>query len=205
MILTGITGAGYTHASGGGWTDDFQANPLANGWNYTGLAPALFGWNSTLGKINAEWNSGATTSQLSHPVDFGLALNQNQSFSMQFDVNFSQFSVGTFSNYPLSIGLFNSTNSLNRSANIIEWSYYLGTDSTYGGPNYAGFSVISKTGGYSNCSGAYTFITPAYTLQTAVIYHVQLSYNAASKQMTLTMTANGSHVWKFPGIKPVWG
>jgi len=187
-------------ASAAGWTEPFTTNPLSNGWVNSDTTGLTWAWDSSNGKLISKWDSLDPMAHYSRSVELGTTIDQDQSFNFDFDVTFSRFSVGSYSNFPLAIGLYNSASSLNRSADIVEWDYYLGTDDTYGGPNYAGYSVISKTGGYSNSSGAYTFITPAYTLSTGVLYHVAISYNGATKQMNLTMTANGSSFGSFPTI-----
>lgn len=187
-------------ATGGGWTETFNSNPAARGWVNDDTSNQLWAWDSTHEKIEAQWSSLKALTHYSRSVELGTPIDQDQSFNLEFDVTFSRFSVGSFSNYPLAIGLYNSSSSGNRSYNIVEWDYYLGTDDTYGGPNYTGLSVISNTGGYSNSSGAYTFITPAYTLSTGVLYHITLAYNGSTKKMDMTMTANGSSFGSFPSL-----
>jgi len=179
-------------ANGGGWTDTFQTNPLTNNWSYSGQTPALFSWNSTKGTVSAAWNSALSTSHYSHAPNLGFTLDQNHSFNLQFDVSFSYFSTGMFTNYPASIGFLNSANSYNRSANILEWYYYQGIDSTYGGPNWLGMGVINQNGGYYNTNGGYTFSSLGYTLQTGVVYHTNLNYNAGSRLLNMTVTSSST-------------
>lgn len=172
-----------------GWTESFTQ--LTN-WNYQGSTNSLYNWDSQNQNIQFHWNSAVTTSHLSHSMDENKIVTQNQSFNLEFDLTLSNLSVGSFSNYPLSIGLYNSSNSNNRSMNIMEWSYYPGTDATYGGPNWLGMSVINNQGSFMNSKGGNTFYTKAYTLKIDSTYHVKLQYNAAEENLKLIMSENGN-------------
>ena len=188
-----------TLAISGGWTEDFTSNPTTRGWSYSGINPPLMSWDSTAGSLQCVWDSVTSLSQYGRGIDFGFSLDQDHSFNLQFDVTFNYFSVGAYSNYPLAIGLYNSTTFGNRQRNIVEWDYYLGTDSTYGGPNWTGFSVIDINGGYYNCIPAYHDLS-GYTLKTSALYHINQTYDGGSKTMSLTMTENGIPFGSFPAF-----
>ncbi len=182
-------------ATAGGWTENFNSNPTIRGWSYSGVTPPLISWSSTADNLQCTWDSSTSLSRYGRGVNFDFTLDQNHSFNLQFDVTFSYFSVFSafdYTNYPITIGLYNSASTGNSKTNapyapdIIEWEYYLGS------PNYLGFLVNDVNADYSTCS-EYSFIEPSgYTLQTSTTYHIILNYDGASQNMTFSMNANGN-------------
>ena len=167
-------------------TEDFNSNPLQNGWRIFGDT-SLYQWDCTNQNLDVTWDSSQTNSYFFLPL--GTILTRNDDFSLAFDL---QLNIAGASGYgfELAIGLLNlaeaeGTNfqrstGLN-SPDLVEFDYF--PDVGYGPTVWPLFVDTNSDFNY-NGSGDYAIYAP----NLGDWYHIVMTYTASSQAMVTTMT-----------------
>lgn len=178
------------------WTEDFSGDPARNGWQVFG-ATNLFHWNSTNQNLEVTWDSSRSNSFFWRP--FGTILAKQDDFSFSFDLRLTDIAVGVTpgktNTFQFAIGLLNSSSAIN--TNLQRGT---GANATRGARNTCEFDYFPDTG-YGNTIStviissnnvwAYQNTFPL-ALDPGALFHVAMSYTAANRTLTTTMTRNGA-------------
>lgn len=186
------------------WTEDFSSNPAANGWQVFGDTN-LFTWNPTNQNIAVTWDSSRSNSYFWRP--FGTILAKQDDFSFAFDLRLTDLVTGVTPGktnaFEFTIGLLNFNNATN--SNLWRGT---GVNSAHGARNTcefdyfpdAGFGdTISPTLIASNNQFSTAFAFPL-ALDLGALFHIAMSYTAANRTLTTTMTRNGASFGPIPDV-----
>ena len=186
------------------WTEDFSSNPAANGWQIFGDTN-LFTWNPTNQNIAVTWDSSRSNSYFWRP--FGTILAKQDDFSFAFDLRLTDLATGVTPGktnaFEFTIGLLNFNNATN--SNLWRGT---GVNSAHGARNTcefdyfpdAGFGdTISPTLIASNNQFSTQFAYPL-ALDPGALFHIAMSYTAANRTLTTTMTRNGAAFGPIPDV-----
>lgn len=186
------------------WTEDFSSNPVANGWQIFGDTN-LFTWNPTHQNLAVTWDSSRSNSYFWRP--FGTILAKQDDFSFAFDLRLTDLATGVTPGktnaFEFTIGLLNFNNATN--SNLWRGT---GVNSAHGARNTcefdyfpdAGFGdTISPTLIASNNQFSTQFAFPL-ALDPGALFHIAMSYTAANRTLTTTMTRNGAAFGPIPDV-----
>jgi hypothetical protein len=176
-------------------TEDFQKDPLTNGWKIFGDAD-LFRWDSTNQNVAVTWDSSRRNSYFYQPLAAGLTSKDD--FSLSFDLRMSDFKGGADPQMPgpfsLSIGLLNRDEAMQESflrgtgytsPDLVEFDFFPdpGGNWTYG-PSLTEV-MVDQTGfnwGYGTEIEGLTVDEP---------YRITLNH-AANSSLVMTITRSGA-------------
>jgi hypothetical protein len=180
--------------------EDFSANPLDRGWNITGSAH-LFEWNASAQNLRVTWDSSEPNSFFHRPL--GITLSRADDFTFSFKLRMESIDIGVTPDKPftfqIAAGFLNiaeaSTSNYFRgsgfsSPNLVEFNYF--PDSGFG-------ATIAPMMISTNHEFAAGFNHP-FELTLDDLFEIELSYSAATRTLTTTMTRNGE---PFGPIDPV--
>ena len=186
------------------WTEDFSSNPAATGWQIFGDTN-LFTWDATHQNLAVTWDSSRSNTYFWRP--FGTILAKQDDFSFAFDLRLTDLATGLTPGktnaFEFTIGLLNFNNATNTSL----WRG-TGVNSAHGARNTcefdyfpdAGFGdTISPTLIASNNQFSTAFAFPL-TLDPGALFHIAMSYTAANRTLTTTMTRNGAAFGPIPDV-----
>jgi hypothetical protein len=127
-----------TRAQAVTFTENFSADPAANGWLMYGDTN-LFKWDSTNQHLRITWDSSKTNSYFHRPL--GTTLSRDDDFSLSFDVMLEDYAIGTtpgkFSTFELAIGFLNLDQ-----ATQTNFFRGAGINATYGPKNLVEFNFF---------------------------------------------------------------
>jgi hypothetical protein len=181
-------------AASTGWTEDFSANPLAQGWRVFGDA-SLFQWDTTEQRLAVTWDSRQTNSFFARPL--GTVLAEDDDFRLSFDLHLNDITVGIDTNKPftfqMTVGLIRLRQATNTGwfrgvgiapdgpRNMVEFNYF--PDSGFG-------ATVSPTLVSSNNEFASSFNYPV-ELTLGDLFHIEMAYTASNRKLVTMMTRNG--------------
>ena len=186
------------------WTEDFSSNPAATGWQIFGDT-SQFTWDATHQNLAVTWDSSRSNTYFWRP--FGTILAKQDDFSFAFDLRLTDLATGLTPGktnaFEFTIGLLNFNNATNTSL----WRG-TGVNSAHGARNTcefdyfpdAGFGdTISPTLIASNNQFSTAFAFPL-TIDPGALFHITMSYTAANRTLTTTMTRNGAAFGPIPDV-----
>ncbi len=160
----------------------------------------LFGWNQAGQNLAVTWDSSKPNSFFYHPI--GRTLTRSNDFTLTFDLVLNDVAIGTDPGMPytfeLALGLINLSKATNadflratgfNSPDLVEFDYF--PDSGYGATVAA--TLISDNNEFN--SGGYGF---PLELTTGDLFHVQMHLDAATQDLTTTVTRNGQPFGPIP-------
>ena len=167
------------------FTENFAANPLANGWQVFGDTN-LFTWNSTNQDMEVTWDSTQPNSYFAHSLGTTLAIED--AFTVSFELQVSNavaFNYGS----ELSVGLLHWADATNSafsrsgvdSPNLFEFDYFPDT----------GFGD-SMDATLIDASSDYYFAYDNLALNPGVTYEVTLTHTAGSPTIKGQVLADGA-------------
>ncbi len=176
------------------FTNNFSADPLANGWRVFGNTNS-FRWNSTNQNIDATWDSSKTNSYFYFPA--GTILNRFDDFSFELDLRLNDLAggitLGKTNAFSLNFGFQNFTNATKttffrgtgrNSPNLVEFAFF--PDAGFGPTIWP--SVWSTNSSLSyNGDFDYTILN----LPTGITMHVLMAYTTSNKTVKTSITTNG--------------
>jgi regulation of enolase protein 1 (concanavalin A-like superfamily) len=194
LILWGLVAASI----GGAATiqENFSGDPQQDGWKIFGNTN-LFQWNSTNQNLAVTWDSSQTNSYFYHAL--GTILARDDSFHLNFDLTFQDYTNGTTSGKPYdfeaAIGFLNLAN-----ATQTNFSRGAGINATYGVDNLVEFDffptfsiyqptisqvIVSTNNAWLYNNSNLLGLTPGQW------FHVEVDYNSATRTLTTVVTNNG--------------
>ena len=177
------------------FTEDFSANPAANGWQIFGN-PNLFHWDSTNQNLRVTWDSSQTNSYFHRPL--GTILTRDDDFQLGFDLTFEDYAGGVSPGKPgafeAAIGFFN----LDQAAQP-NFSRGAGKNATYGARNLVEFDFFPAFGMFlptiaqvvvgTNYTDWLFNHDNLYEMTPGETFHVAMNYAAATHTLT-TLISN---------------
>lgn len=171
--------------------EDFGTDPAARGWRTFGDT-RLFSWSAEVGNLSVTWDSSQLNSFFYLPLNVPLLMQDD--FHAGVDLVFEEIAAGIAPEKPhtfqIAFGFIQRTkafdpdfhrSSASEAPNLVEWDYFPDTGL---GATVSPVLVTRQSRFYP----AFTFPLP---LDTQVHYHIELTYTAANRTLTTTMTADG--------------
>jgi hypothetical protein len=184
-------------ASAAAFTEDFSSNPAGNGWQLFGN-PNLFQWDAMNQNLRVTWDSTQTNSYCHRPL--GTILTPEDDFQLGFDLTFEDYVGGLLPGKPgafeAAIGFFNLDQATRpnffrgagRNAlgplNLVEFNFFPAFDVFL--PTIAQTIVTTNHKDWLYNHDNLQDLTPGQ------IFAVRLSYVAATRTLTTTVTNNGA-------------
>ena len=181
------------------FTENFSANPAANGWQIFGTNN-LFTWDNTNQNLRVTWDSSKPNNYFHRPL--GTILTPDDDFSLSFDLTFEDYASGVNPAKPgtfeAAIGLLNldqatktnffrgaGTSSLGP-LNIVEFDFFPAFDTFL--PTIAQTIVGTN---HSSANWLYDHdklleMTPGET------FSITMNYASTTRTLTTTITNNGT-------------
>ncbi|NQU44055.1 hypothetical protein HQ520_12275 [bacterium] len=189
--------------------EDFTANP---GWSYVGLRDYglpqkdLVSYDAAGERVEFTWDALRPSTALSYPTPQDVT--DRDSFTFEFDLELTDINVnGDY--FEISVGLHNAGDHLfdrsgkdfydagdpTRCKNIADWTWVPSYDWGYGPDSYIAPTLCPDPGQEGDIFlNHFGLVLTKTELQTGVLYHVRQAYDPATREMTLTMTADGQLV-----------
>jgi hypothetical protein len=171
--------------------EDFSTEPTELRWKIFG-ASSLFRWNTAAQNLEVTWDSSRTNSYFYRSV--GTVLAKDDTFSLSFDLQLHEVSVGLRPDRPftfqLAVGFLNWRDATNlvfqrgtgtQSPNLVEFDYF--PDSGFG-------ATISPAIVSSNRQFIASFSFPL-ELTPRDFFAVALNYSGTNQTLTTVITRNG--------------
>jgi len=192
LLALALAGASLLTARGGTLiTENFSANPLADGWKVFGDA-SLFQWDATNRDLRVTWDSSRPNSYFYFPL--GTILDREDDFSLAFDLQLADIGIGLNASYtstfPIALGFLNleqatQTNFLRgtgmNSPDLAEFAYFW--DSGYGA---TAWPTLVDTNSTLNWNGATDYAI--FALANGQTYRIAMAYTASNQTVTATIT-----------------
>jgi hypothetical protein len=172
-------------------TENFSANPLANGWRVFGDA-SLFQWDSTNQDLRVTWDSSQTNSFFYRPL--GTILSRNDDFSMAFDLRLTDIGPGldpsATNTFEIALGFLNLEvatsptflrGSGTNSPDLAEFDYFW--DSGYGATAYP---TLVDTNNVFNWNASTDYAI--YAMANGQTYRIVMAYTASNQTLTASIT-----------------
>ncbi len=176
------------------FTNNFSADPLANGWRVYGHTN-LFRWNSTNQNLDATWDSSKTNTYFYFPM--GTVLTRSDDFSFALDLRLNDFAGGVTAGktnaFELTFGFqnFASATKTNffrgtgrNSPNLVEFAFF--PDNGYGQTIWP---TVWSTNSVLNYNGDSDFTL--LNLPVGVTMRISMSYTSSNKMVKTSITTNG--------------
>jgi hypothetical protein len=166
--------------------ENFNSNPLQNGWQEFGDTN-LFTWDSTNLVMDVTWDSTQTNSYFYLPL--GTTLSRDDDFTMAFDLNLTQAEAYNYG-FELALGLLNISEATNadfqrstgeNSPDLVEFDYFPNVGY---GPTV--WPLFVDTNSLFNYNGPSDYAI--YAPNTNDWYQIVMTYSAASQTMVTKMT-----------------
>jgi hypothetical protein len=171
--------------------EDFSANPLEGGWSVAGSAH-LFEWDAAAQNLRVTWDSSQPNSFFHRPL--GTTLSRADDFSFSFQLRMESIAIGVTPEKPftfqIAAGFLNVAEAVSsnyfratgfNSPNLVEFNYF--PDSGFG-------ATIAPIMISTNHDFAARFNFP-FELTLDDLFEIEMSYRAATRTLTTTMTRNG--------------
>lgn len=179
------------------FTENFAADPAANGWQIHGN-PNQFSWDSTNQNLRVTWDSSKTNSYFHRSL--GTILTSEDDFSFSFAITLEDYAIGTTpgksSTFEIAIGLLNM-----EQATQTNFFRGAGMNATYGPKNLVEFNffpafdfflptlgqvIVSTNNTWLYNDSNLLDLTPGETFQ------VQLNYLATTRTLSTVISNNAS-------------
>jgi len=178
------------------FADNFNANPLGNGWRTFGNSN-LFQWDASNQWMDVTWDSSQSNSFFYRPL--GNILATNDDFTLGFSLMLTNVNIGTTpgksANFEIAIGLFNTDSATNTNfnrgfypfhlANLLEFDYYPPE------PGFPQYATVGPTVMFSNSDFNFDGNTGGLSISSNDVFQVVMNYTASNQVLTTAVTRNG--------------